>query len=236
MSLLSNLWKTQKTPSYGGVQPYDHLTDAVGGSDYFKKITDRSNGIGVGYGDNYTSYANPQIANLRGTFNTRTVPELKSELTATGRRAGSSGFQQIQDAYNKEGLSENDIMAQLMQRNAEASHNDTNQGIADLGAFNANDYNARNHLADFQNNQYKQETANIQSDRNANNEKGANIVQGAVALAGIPFTGGASMYPSLAPSAYQSSVQGRTPNYSYLSQPSNYAKTASLYGQAGRVR
>jgi len=231
MSLLSGLFKTKKTPSYGGIQPYGTLMDAYGGKDYYNTILGRSQGNSKGYGDDYVDTANPQIAQLRNQYTGYDLPELKSELSATGRRAGSSGFQQIARSMSDQSDKENAIKARLAQNQSEAIYNDTNQGINDLGAFNTGDFNARKSLADFQQNQYRQESSNIQNDRSRNDQMAQNIGQGAVALAGVPFTGGASLYPSMA-DPYRSLVQSRTTPQA----PQPYQQPYGNYGNTGRIK
>jgi len=231
MSLISNLFKTKKTPSYGGIQPYGTLLDAAGGKDYYDTILGRSKGNSQGYGENYVSNANPQIAESHNNYTGYQLPELKSELSLTGRRAGSSGFQQIARSMSDQSDKENSIKARLAQNQSEAIYNDTNNGINDLGAFNTGDFNARKSLADFQQNQYRQETSNIQNDRSRNDQMAQNIGQGAVALAGVPFTGGASLYPSMAdPYGFKAAVQARTP------APQPYQQPYGNYGNASRIK
>lgn len=194
--------------------------------------------MGVGYSPDYVDKStNPIIARMRNQFTSTDLPELKSELTATGRRAGSSGFGQIQKAYENQGLNEEAAYAPVYQQAEEAARQDKNSGVQELGAFNTGDYNARSTAANFDNSLYGQQSSNIQADNAANNQKGANIVQGAVALAGIPFTGGAS-------------AAGFSPSVNYggvsypISQPpigqQDYykqmlARNVSGTGQVGRV-
>lgn len=239
MSWISNLFKTQKTPSYQGATPYGSLLDATGGKEYYDKILARSQGGGgVGYSPDYVEKAsNPVIARMRNQFNAYDLPELKSELTATGRRAGSPGFAQISKAYENQGLNEEAAYAPIYQQAEEARRADINAGINNLGAFNTGDYNAKNTQAGFAKDVYNQETKNIQADREANNARTGNVIQGAVALGGIPFTGGASLYPSLY-DPYKSLVQSRTPvqpNYAYLDQPSGYNKPLTGRTAYGRI-
>lgn len=237
MSLLKNLFKTQKTPSYGGIQPYGTLMDAQGGSEYYQKILDRSNGIGGGYSSDYVDKAsNPVIARMRNQFSSYDLPELKSELTATGRRAGSSGFQQLSKAYENQGLNEEAAYAPIYQQAEEAKRADTNTGISDLGAFNTGDYNARNTLAGFQQREYGQAVANTQNDNAANTSKAQNIGNFAVSAAGIPFTGGASALGS-SPISYggQTYATSQPP----LNQQNYYqqmlGRGVATSGQKGRV-
>lgn len=194
MSLLSGLFSTQKTPTYSGMTPYSSLMDAAGGKDYYNRILARSQGQGVGYSPDYVNQStNPVIARMKGDFGSYQIPELKSELTATGRRAGSSGFQQLGQAYRNEGLDEAAAYAPIYQQAQEAARQDTNSGIQDLGSFNTGDYNARNTAAGFEKNTFDTSMSNLQKDRAANNAKGEKIGQAAVGAAAAPFTGGASL-------------------------------------------
>lgn len=238
MSLLSGLFKTEKTPSYNGIRPYAGLTDAAGGKNYYDTINARLAGNGVGYSSDYVDKAtNPIIARMRNQFTSTDLPELKSELTATGRRAGSSGFQQLSKAYENQGLNEEAAYAPVYAASEEARRSDVNDALTKLGAFNTGDFNARNTAAGFDNDLYKQETNNIQTDRAANNAKGANIIQGGVAAAGIPFTGGVSA-AGVSPSVNYGGIQyptsqppaGQQDYYKQL-----LARGVASTGQAGRV-
>ncbi len=203
MSLISGLFKSQKTPSYGGIQPYGTLMDAAGGKDYYNQILGRSQGNSQGYGADYVSSANPQIAQMHGNFTDYQLPELQSELTAEGR-SGSPASTAVTQAMRNEGLDEGAIKGQLAQQQAQAIHSDTNQGIQDLGAFNQGDYNARATLSNAEQNQYGQETKNIQADRSLNNQKAMNI--GQAAFTAVPSVYGATT------GLYKNMIQGRQPS------------------------
>lgn len=247
MSLLSSLFKTQKTPTYSGATPYGTLLDAAGGNDYYNKILARSNGQGVGYSPDYVDQAtNPVIARIKNNFSSYTMPELTSELSLTGRRAGSSGFQQISKAAQDEGLNEEAAYTPIYQQAEEAKRSDTNQGIQDVGAFNTGDYNARNTAANFDRGTFDTSAANYQKDQAANYGKAQAISAAAGQLGGQAFNiagGGVPGMPSSGGGDFNSTFTDPTygswkpsapsPNYDYRNMVS--ARLASQQGQKGGV-
>lgn len=247
MSLFSKIFNSGKRDTtYTGPKPYGSLLDAAGGKDYYDMISGRAKGQGVGYGEDYANqYSNPIIKNMRANFTDYTVPQLNSELTATGRRRGSGGFQQIQQAYKEQGNQEGDIYSRLAQENERVKRAEQEAAINQMGAFNKGDYDARTIASNFynaDNNRQIQEEAT----RKANEAQGYQKVgQLGTSLALAPFTGGTSLAgmsgDGFDPSSYVSMLNARrapavTPNYAYLDKPSGFSKSASLYGQAGRVR
>ncbi len=232
MSLFGKLFNSdKKDTSYNGPRPYGSLLDAAGGKDYYNTILGRSQGQGTGYGDAYTSYANPQMEQLHNQYTGYQLPELKSELTATGRRAGSSGFQQIARSQSDEADKENSIMAQLSRENAQAQNADKNTAISQLGAFNTGDYNARNILSNFDNADNNRQV----QEANATRQNQAQGLQ-QLGQAGVQLLLGQNSPQTFNP--MQQQVQSRQPDYSYLNQPSNYnnyTNLASKYAQLGRV-
>lgn len=232
MSLFSSLFKSSKTPSYSGERPATSLFDVTGGRDYYQKLMERMAGRGVGYGDNYVSNANPQIANLRNTFESYNIPELTSELSLTGRRRGSGGFDQLSRAYRQESLDENDIMSRLAQRNAEASREDINSAISGIGDFNQREANTLNNRAAFDMGDYNGQVTNKRADTQANQGNAMRIGQAAVSIGAAPFTGGASL-------GYFPTASGSTVGNSGVSGLSDSEIMRRLYarlGQAGGVK
>jgi hypothetical protein len=152
-SFLSKLFKTDKRDTtYQGPKPYGSLMEAQGGADYYKNITGRLAGQGVGYGDTYADQAtNPIIARMRGQFASRDIPALTSELSATGRRKGSAGFDQMSRAYNQQGLDEGAVYADAYNQNEQQKRTEINDALGRLGEFNKGDYDARSNIADFEN-------------------------------------------------------------------------------------
>src|SRR3990167_1325661 len=119
MGLFGKLFNTQKKDfTYSGPRPPGSLLSVTGGKPYYDTLQARLAGRGVGFGEGYADkYANPIIQNLRSRFESYTMPELESELSRTGRRRGTSGFQQISQARREQGLSEGDVFSRLQQRN-----------------------------------------------------------------------------------------------------------------------
>lgn len=237
MSIFSKIFgSTKKDTTYNGTKPVTSLSQVQGGPEYYKKITDRSNGIGVGYGDNYTSNANPQIAQLHNQYTGYQLPELKSELTATGRRAGSSGFQQISRSMSDQADKENAIMARLMQNNAEASHNDVSQAIGDVGNYAQNETGLVNNRANFD---YADNNRQVQEEQNRVKAESAGYlktIQAATDFASPYINSGMSslmgrFQPSAQAGTYGSTFQSPDPAYGTYKPSSptqNYYKTLSL--------
>lgn len=177
MSLFSSLFKTSKTPTYSGPKPYKSLLDATGGQEYYKNITDRVAGRGVGFGGDYAEkYANPIIQNSRNTFQNYTLPELKSDLTLTGRRAASSGSGALEAAYRNQTAGENDVFSRLQQRNEDQQRNEINNALESLGAFNKGDYDAQNIYSNFDRDTFNTSMKNKQYDESTNSDKAGRIV------------------------------------------------------------
>jgi len=152
LSILSNLFggNQKRDTSYQGPKPYGSLLEAEGGKPYYDTIMSRLKGQGVGYGEGYADRnASPIVANMRNQFTSYQLPELKSELSATGRRRGSAGFDQMRRAYQEQGLNEGDVFARLQQQNDVQSRNEINDALEKLGAFNKGDYDARNIASNF---------------------------------------------------------------------------------------
>lgn len=195
MSWLGNLFggNQKKDNTYSGPVPYNSLRDASGGEDYYKTILGRMQGQGVGYGEGYADRnASPIVKNMRNTFNSYDIPELKSELSATGRRKGSAGFDQMRRAYQEQGLNEGDVFARLQQQNDVASHEDVNRSIEQLGAFNQNDYNARTTASNFYNQQNRDQVADATAQKNEGNAAFQRLL-GQASLA-MPTSGLQSMF------------------------------------------
>lgn len=195
MSLLSNLFKGKpKTPSYEGIKPYTSPLEAVGGPEYYGELKNRLAGRNVGFGEGYADkYSSPIIQNMRNQFTGYQIPELNSELSATGRRKGSSGFQQIARAYSDQGDKEGDVFSRLQQRNEDQMRNEINDALTGIGNFNKDDVTQRNSASDFNFKEYNQTNDNRNADYAANQATAMRLGQGAVQLGMIPFTGDASL-------------------------------------------
>jgi len=150
MSFLSKLFGSSKRDTtYHGARPAYSLSEVQGGKEYYQNILDRLANRGTGYGDDYETTANPIIANLDNQFKSYDLPELKSELTLTGRREGSGGFDQIRRAYQENTLAKNDILARLVQRNREAKRDDRNNAFTSLGDYANNEADLRDRAVSF---------------------------------------------------------------------------------------
>lgn len=219
-NFFSKLFNSEKKDTtYNGPKPYGSLTQAVGGQDYYDTILGRSKGQGVGYGEGYASkYANPIIQNSRERFNAYTMPELNSELTATGRRRGTSGFQQVAQAQKEQGLTEGDIFSQLQQRDEDLKRQEQSNAINQLGNFNKGDYDARNILSNFE---YADNNRQVAEDatRRSNQAEGMNRMgSAAVQLA----FGGSSPNPFTTVGPQTASYGGGDPSVGYGRSGNSY--------------
>lgn len=136
--------------TYTGAKPPHSLLPLPGGQEYFNSITDRLAGRNVGFGDDYASiYSSPIVKNMRNQFESYTIPELTSELSATGRRRGSAGFGQIANAYKDQGLQEGDVFSRLQMRNEDQKRNEINDALGRVGQFNKDEANVNTGYANF---------------------------------------------------------------------------------------
>lgn len=227
MSLLSSFFKTKKTPTYSGQRPYTSLVDSTGGQDYFNTIKARSQGQGVGYSPDYVDKAsNPVIARMRNQFSSYDLPALKSELSATGRRRGSGGFDQLSRAYQTQGLNEEAAYAPIYQAAEEARRDDINKYTGDLGNFALNDANVRNTAANFDRSTFNDAVTTRLQDRKENDALAGNLI-----YAGLDFA-----------SPYVNSITSRMPMQTYGGQSFNVSTPPKGYDYKniktalGRVR
>jgi len=181
MSLLSSLFKTQKTPTYSGQRPFTSLMDAQGGQDYYKTISNRSKGNDVGYSSGYVDkVTNPVIARMRNQFQSYDIPALQSELSATGRRKGSGGFDQIRRAYQEQGLNEEAAYSPIYAAAEEARRDDINSYTNNVGEFALNDANVRNTAATFDRGTFNDAVQTGVQDKTANRQQAGNLLYGAL--------------------------------------------------------
>lgn len=192
MSWLSNLFggNQKRDTTYQGPKPYGSLREAAGGEDYYKNIMSRLQGQGVGYGEGYADRtSSPIIKRMRNQFSSYDIPALTSELSATGRRRGSAGFDQMRRAYQEQGLNEGEVYANLDRENTVQSRNEINDASERLGAFNKGDYDARGNIANFEYANNRQQVADAGAQRDAGNAAFQRLI--GVGTAMLP-TGGAS--------------------------------------------
>lgn len=233
MSWLSDLFGGGKkvNMAYSGERPVTSLSTVQGGPEYYKTLQERMAGRGVGYGSDYESLSNPMIAQLHNAYTGYQLPELKSELTATGRRAGSSGFQQLARSGSDQADKENSIMAQLMQRNAEASHNDVNSAVEGMGNYAKTNAELADRAANFDQGIWSADK-NYQIGSNAARTQGAqNLLGMGVNAAMIPFTGGMSALGAPSANAYGTPLDLYRANP--YRQPSAAQRLLQRAGQSG---
>jgi hypothetical protein len=235
VSWLSNLFKgnQKRDTTYTGNKPATSLTQVRGGQPYYDMIYGRTQGQDLGYGADYASkYASPIIKNSRNKFEGYTIPELKSELSATGRRRGSAGFDQMRRAYEQQGMTEDETFANLQMRNEDQMRNEKNSAISALGTFAQGEANMLADRAQFDYGDYKNQlaTADAQREQGRTNTRalfdvGAQI---AMAAAGIPTAPKTSTATPAYSSAYTENLMNRNPNYY---QPIKYGQAGSVGSQ-----
>lgn len=231
MSIFSKLFKTDKRDTtYQGPKPYGSLLEAAGGQDYYNNIQGRLKGQGVGFGDTYANQAsNPIIARMRNQFSSYDVPELQSQLSATGRRKSSGGFDQLRRAYTDQSLAEGDVYSGLYQKNEDQKRTEVNDALARLGEFNKGDYDARSNISDFENANNNRQVAEEDARRSTVRD---------LRMRGL---GSAMMFIPGAQGAGSGKSQGYTPQYSpnqvnqTLEQPS-YVKRLQLSPYTPKTR
>lgn len=189
MSMLSNWFGKKKDTTYTGPKPLASLRTIEPGQKYYQTLVDRMAGRGVGYGEGYVQSGNPIIQNKRAQFTGYTLPELKSELSLTGRRKGSAGFAQLDKAYRQEGLDENEIIANLIQRNEEQKRNEINDAVTGMGNFANNEANLAGNYANFENANNNRQIAEAQALRDKQSALVDRGLQTAGAVMGIPIAG-----------------------------------------------
>lgn len=183
----------KRDTTYTGYRPAPTQAHLQGGPELYKKIMERMSGEGVGFGDEYVSSANPIVANMRNQFTTRDIPELNAELSATGRRRGSGGFQQVSDAYERQRLSENDIMARLVQRNEEQKRSEIGDAFGKLQDYVGTEGNLGTTRANFDYGDFQRTLAEDAARRTAKGNENMRALTTVGGLVSTPFTGGTSM-------------------------------------------
>ena len=191
MSWLSNfLGQGKRDTTYKGDVPYMSLSQSPGGAEYYKTIQDRLAGRGVGFGDTYASkYANPIIQNSRQQFEDYQIPELTSELSATGRRRGSGGFDQMRRAYNEQGNQEGDIFSRLQIRNEDVSHDDVNDAFNKVGDYAKTNADMRNNAVNFAYNQQRDQVGDMNRQKSTARDQFGKVVDAAATVVtGVPIS------------------------------------------------
>lgn len=245
MSFFGKLFNSEKKDTtYNGPKPFQSISEIEGGNQYKQNIMDRMAGRNVGFGSDYaTKYANPIITNSRANFNDYVVPELTSELSLTGRRRGSGGFDQMRRAYGEQANQENDVFSRLQQRNEDQSRNEINAAYGQVDDYLKNEANMRNTRSDFD---YQDNNRQVQeaNQRRANQAAGyQNLVysgaDAAIALAG--GGGGVGQRQPQQAQGYNSLFSSPNGSFRPSAPPSNYdysnlvSRTNARNAQAGRI-
>lgn len=244
MSIFSKLFgSTKKDATYTGSRPPSTSTNLPGGQEYYQTLKDRLAGNNVGFGDSYAShYANPITANMRNQFQTQQIPALQDELSASGRRRSSTGFDQIQKAYAQEGLNEGDVFSRLQQRNEDQKRQEINAALEGAGNLGQREAGLLTNFANFDkginDQQVQREDARVANESAGYKNlayAGSDLIssmygggqglgmrtgQASTASSGLNY--GGQQYPITAPPA----------NYDYSNMMSRYASKA---GQRGRA-
>lgn len=211
MSWLSNLFggNQKKDTTYTGTKPVTNLSQVAGGPEYYSAISNRLKGEGVGYGETYANQAsNPVIARMRNQFSSYDVPELQSQLSATGRRKSSGGFDQLRRAYTDQSLAEGDVYSGLYQQNENQKRTEINDALGRMGAYAADNANLTGQRADFDMGEYKNQLSQAQGQRDAGNAAfGRLLGTAALGLQGVSRFGGAqSAMPQFSSTDYASNM------------------------------
>ena len=194
-NIFKRLFGTEKkNTDYGGIRPASSLTQVMGGQKYYDTLENRLAGRDVGFGQGYADkYSSPIIQNMRSRFNSYDIPELNSELSATGRRRGSGGFDQIRRAYQEQGLNEGDVFSRLQQRDEDQRRMEINAALEGIGNFAQNEANMRDNSAQFEYNDNLRHVNEAAVRRQADSQGIGKALSAGVMLAAAPFTGGASL-------------------------------------------
>lgn len=240
MSWLSKLFGSEKKDtSYTGPRPITTLSQVKGGPEYYQTIIDRMAGRGVGFGDSYASkYASPIVRNMRGYFTDYAVPELKSDLSATGRRRGSAGFSQLEQAYKNQGLAEGDVFSRLQQRNEDQMRNEINDAMGRVGQFAQNEAGLFNNYVNFEKAENDRQVSEAQARRDREAAGYQRLLVAGGQLAAAPFTGGASLAIPMggAQDFYQYRASTPPPGYDLSGFSSIPNRVSVRNAQAGRIR
>lgn len=192
---MANIFKTilgikdKRDTTYQGPRPVGGLAGAEGGKEYYNQIYNRAVGrTDLGFGKDYAEkYANPIVQNMRSGFESYQMPELKSELSASGRRQGSAGSDLIRRAYQEQGLQEGDVFSKLQQRNEDQYRNELNTSISQMGQYANQDANFKNILANFEYGSNQDQVAREDARLESNSKVYKDLMAAAVNMAtGIP--------------------------------------------------
>ena len=194
MSILSKLFggsSEKRDTTYRGPQRYANLAEAQGGRESLDELKRRLMGVGVGYGANYESaVANPIVQNMRAGYNQNVKPELLSELSATGRRRGSAGFQQLSQSLSNQNLEEGDVYARLYAENEAQKRNEINSALTDIQGFAKSDVGVQGAYVGDQQADHEAQLAREDTRRKAKGEENLRAVQAVTDLADNYMTGG----------------------------------------------
>lgn len=244
MSILSKLFggsSEKRDQSYTGPQPYAHLYDAPGGSDALAEFRKRLAGQSVGYGDAYANQvSNPIIAAMRNRYQSQVYPELVSELSATGRRRGSGGFEQLRRSLTDQAFAEGDVFANLYRENEQQKRSEINDALSGLERFGMNEVGVQGDYVAAQKADHDAQLAREDARRTAKGAENMRALQAGSDLLGNIVSGGFGQFGGGGGQQmfnYGGQQYAVTPppygyDYSNLNTPKNTrsALKASLYG------
>lgn len=203
MSWLSSLFSPsqKRDTTYTGTKPVTTLQSVTGGPEYYNAISRRLGGQDVGYGDEFANQAsNPIIKRMQSNFKSYELPELYSELSASGRRRSSGGFDQIRRAYQEQGLAEGDVYSGLYRENEGVKRKEISDALARMGAYAADEANLVGQRADFDMGDYKNQLSQANSQKQEGNAAFGRLlgtaalgIQGIGGMSGMGGGGGTSM-------------------------------------------
>lgn len=215
MSWLSNFLKggsPERDTTYQGASPRYSLTDVAGYKEAYPELIKRLSGQGVGYGAGYEDiYSNPIVNKMRGQFQNYQLPELQSELSKTGRRKGTAGFDQIRRAYQEQGLNEGDVYSRLAQANEAQKRNEINSALQGLMQFGGAETAQHNTATGFDYGKYQNEVNLANASKKAQSDQMGKIIAG-IAQMGLSM-GGASGASGASAAMSSPQLQGSLQGY-----------------------
>lgn len=226
----------KKDTNYYGMKPVASLAEVKGGPETYDELYNRLvKRQGLGFGDSYASkYASPIVQNMRSQFTDYQMPELTAELTKTGRRKGSGGFDQIRRAYQEQGLQEGDVFSRLQQRNEDQIRAELNAALEGMGNYARTNADLQGRRAAFDYGDFNRQLGETQQRQKEKDEGILRALAGGASIALAPVTGGASLVAM--PSIMSGSQATDQPSYFNWGSPDTNDLNSRLYKRMGNIK
>ena len=158
----------KRDTTYNGPRPVSSITKGALGGQLKDTLSKRIAGEGVGIPGSPGKTFGSSIANrIRGRFDTRTRPELESELTKLGVRRSSGGFNRLADQIRQNEFDAGAVQDEIDLQNELLKRQEIANAIASGQEFNLADVNQLNTFSNFEkglhNDQITQEAARQQA-------------------------------------------------------------------------